>query len=311
MKLTTAIAAAILAFTASAMPIFEQNSRTPETTSTGLLFDSHPDNLQSLPTVTNGLSTEDQNDYRGLGPIPLSVAPNSIIAPGQVEPPMSPDSDFSNNLKDFPIITRDEINPTRPGFRPDRFREHGPVVHPPHALDAAQIERRDNSTDQPLRDMYEIYWGKHLNTILDTFCPIRNYFKFGPRLSSACRSWTPPSNISQEQESRHQSSLFPKMDLKAGTEILEPTLIPRGEPSSVLREENKIGEDIKKPFQKIEEPFAEPKDKTESLPQKKIVPRIIGNTRLAPGQGPLKYAYPFNIEIGDVLRSGEAPAESS
>ena len=317
MKLTTAIAAAILAFTASAMPSFEQNSRTPETTSTGLPFDSHPDNLESLPTITNGLSAEDQNDYRGLRPIPLSVAPNGIIAPGPVEPPMSPDSDFPNNLKDFPITTRDEthvkdeINPTRPSLRPDRFRGHGPVVHPPHALDAAQIERRDNSTDQPPRDMYEIYWEEHLNTILDTFCPFRNYFKFGPRLSSACRSWTPPSNISQDQESRDQYSLFSKMDLKAGTKILEPTLIPRGEPSNVLREENKIGEDIKKPFQKIEEPFVEPKDKTESLPQKNIVPRIIGNTGLAPGQGPLKYAYPFNIEIGDVLRSGEAPAESS
>jgi hypothetical protein len=74
---------------------------------------------------------------------------------------------------------------------------------------------------------------------------------------------------------------------------------------------NKIGEEIEEPFEKIEEPFVELKDKTKSLPQKKIVRRIIGNTRLAPGQGPLKYAYPFNIEIGDVLRSGEAPANGS
>jgi hypothetical protein len=467
---------------------------------------------------------------------------------------MSSDSDFPNNLKDFSIITRDEthvkdeINPARPGFRPVSFGGHGPVVRPPHALDAAQIERRDNSTDQPFRDMFEIYWEEHLNEILDAVCPVGNYFKFGPRLSSACNSWAPPSNISpvgdfnstsnitatnhlgrrsveassatkdtpslpslgsnhivalvnvasifdwleivfhqpadntakhqalldateklkalsgtipefavlfggrlrdftlhskyirpsntttnytatatklasrdissivdrlrsnpnhyqakvsflkfknstldgnnytaqdqkveaykcnrkkkdcfcntsshgshttkspacrnhksksdhanehvhthgffdnasdygcsgdhlpdvycpspEERDSRDQSSLFPKMDLKDGTKILEPTLIPRGEPSSVLREENKIGEEIEEPFEKIEEPFVELKDKTKSLPQKKIVPRIIGNARLAPGQGPLKYAYPFNIEIGDVLRSSEAPAES-
>jgi hypothetical protein len=443
---------------------------------------------------------------------------------------MSSDSDFPNNLKDFSIITRDEthvkdeINPARPGFRPVSFGGHGPVVHPPHALDAAQIERRDNSTDQPFSEMYEIYWEEHLNEILDAVCPVGNYFKFGSRLSSACNSWTPPSNMSvvggfnstsnitttdhlgrrsmeaspaakdtpslpslgsnhivalvkvssifeeleivfhqaasnttkhqalfnateklnalsgnipefavlfggrlrdftlhskyvrpsnttthftvtatrfpkfknsalhgnnhtaqdrkakvcscnrnekdcfcnvsnhgshtaksptcrnhksksghangpahtpgsfdmpsnydgsrdhlpgvycqspKKQDSRDPSSLFPKMDLKAGTEILEPTLIPRGEPSSVLREENKIGEEIEEPFEKIEEPFVELKDKTKSLPQKKIVRRIIGNTRLAPGQGPLKYAYPFNIEIGDVLRSGEAPANGS
>jgi hypothetical protein len=203
MKITKAIAAAILVFTASAMPIAEQNSITPETTSTGLPFDSHPDNLESLPTITNGLSTEDQNDYRGLGPIPLSVAPNGIIAPGSVEPPMSSDSDFPNKLKDSPIITRGEthvkgeIDPTRPGFRPARmFGGHGPIIQPPHARDAAQIEPRNNSTDQPFRDMYEIYGEEHLNEILDTVCPVGKYLNFGPRLSSACNSWTPPSNIS-------------------------------------------------------------------------------------------------------------------
>jgi hypothetical protein len=164
MKLTTAIVAAILAFTTSAMPIVQQNSKTPETTPTGLPFDSHPDKLKSVPTISS-------------------------------------DSDFPNNLKDFPIITRDEKQVEKEiriyGCRPARiFGGHGPIIQPPHCRNGAQIERRDNSTDQPFKDVYEIYWEEHLNEILNTVCPAANYFKFGPRLSSVCSSWTPPWNIS-------------------------------------------------------------------------------------------------------------------
>jgi hypothetical protein len=53
-----------------------------------------------------------------------------------------------------------------------------------------------------------------------------------------------------------------------GTAILEPPLIPRGDPLSVRLEENEIGEEI-------EEPFVELKNKTESLLQKRCYPALI------------------------------------
>jgi hypothetical protein len=53
-----------------------------------------------------------------------------------------------------------------------------------------------------------------------------------------------------------------------GTAILEPPLIPRGDPLSVRLEQNEIGGEI-------EEPFVDLKNKPESLLQKRYYPALI------------------------------------